>query len=201
MLDFSGLTDDQLIELARGCCMEAARRSPATESAMRAMMIDEAERIRIARTATELEIAAQRARERERIANETATKLRAAESQRIAAEIAQQTREKQHKRNQEHAGVLRRVADAMGGIDPSTIGLLIADTRFGRRAMINEAGNRYARTHIVDCNLQTNEIKTIRAHVPHKPKLSALLKELADGEYFNYPSLWIAGDAIDWSAA
>lgn len=41
-LDFSGLTDDQLVELARACCMEAIARSPSASAAMLDMMQDEA---------------------------------------------------------------------------------------------------------------------------------------------------------------
>ncbi len=70
ILDFSGLTDDQLVELARACCKEAVRRSPAAYAAVERMMLDEAEKLRVAQTATAAEAAAARARERERIANE-----------------------------------------------------------------------------------------------------------------------------------
>lgn len=42
-LDFSGLTDDQLIGLARGCCIEALQRSPAATDAMLEMMRREAD--------------------------------------------------------------------------------------------------------------------------------------------------------------
>ncbi len=41
-LDFSGLTDDQLIGLAKGCCIEALQRSPAATDAMLEMMRSEA---------------------------------------------------------------------------------------------------------------------------------------------------------------
>ncbi|OBY87036.1 hypothetical protein [Delftia sp. JD2] len=45
-LDFSGLTDDQLIELARGCCVEALARSPSVTNAMLDMMRDESAKAR-----------------------------------------------------------------------------------------------------------------------------------------------------------
>ncbi|MFG0229453.1 hypothetical protein [Achromobacter sp. 413638] len=46
-LDFSGLTDDQLISLARACCIEALQRSPAASNAMLDMMRDEAAAARL----------------------------------------------------------------------------------------------------------------------------------------------------------
>ena len=45
-LDFSALTDDQLVELARACCIEAIERSPSASAAMLDMMRDEAAKAR-----------------------------------------------------------------------------------------------------------------------------------------------------------
>lgn len=45
-LDFSGLTDDQLVELARACCVEAVTRSPSASAAMLDMMQSEAAKAR-----------------------------------------------------------------------------------------------------------------------------------------------------------
>jgi hypothetical protein len=47
-LDLSGLTDDQVVELAALLAREALRRSPAMQAAFQHAMIDEAERSRIA---------------------------------------------------------------------------------------------------------------------------------------------------------
>ena len=52
-LDFSGLTDDQLVGLARGCCVEAIRRSPAASDAMLDMMRSEAENAKLKNKITE----------------------------------------------------------------------------------------------------------------------------------------------------
>jgi hypothetical protein len=47
-LDFSGLTDDQIVELARGLAQESMRRNPATAAAFEAALIEEKERVEAA---------------------------------------------------------------------------------------------------------------------------------------------------------
>jgi multidrug efflux pump subunit AcrA (membrane-fusion protein) len=76
-LDFSLLTDDQLIDLIRTACMEAARRGTATQLAAEAAMLDEAEKARIARAAAERAQAELAREEAARIAREAADKVRA----------------------------------------------------------------------------------------------------------------------------
>lgn len=75
-MDFSILTNDQLVELIRAACAEAGSRGNAVEAAARAAMLSEAEKVQIAREAAERE----------------AEKLRQAEAARIARDAAEQVR-------------------------------------------------------------------------------------------------------------
>jgi len=77
-LDFSVLSDDQLLELLRGACSEASRRGTAVESAAYDVALSAAEKARIAREAAERE----------------AQRLAAAEAARIAEEAAEAVRRK-----------------------------------------------------------------------------------------------------------
>lgn len=67
LLDFSQITDDQLVDLIRAACSEAARRGAEAALAAEAAVLDEAEKARIARAAIE--------RERGRFAREEAEQL------------------------------------------------------------------------------------------------------------------------------
>lgn len=75
-IDLSDLSDDQLVELARAVAIEIARRDPAVDAAARSAVLDEAEKLRVAQRAAEAEAARLRARERERIAEQAAAKVR-----------------------------------------------------------------------------------------------------------------------------
>jgi len=88
-LDFSPLTDDQLIDLIRAACMEAAHRGMTTRMAAENAMLDEAEKARIAHEAAaraQAELAREEAR---RIAREAEEKVR------TAAEAAQRKTEQE----------------------------------------------------------------------------------------------------------
>lgn len=66
-MDLSDLTDDQLVELARLVAAEIGRRHPDVGDAARSVALDEAEKARVAKTATDAEIARLRDLERRRI--------------------------------------------------------------------------------------------------------------------------------------
>lgn len=184
-LDFSALTDDQLVELARACCLEAVRRSPATRMAMEAMMLDEAERVRIARTAGEQEAAAIRAAERERVAREAAAAVRAAEEQRTGAarrEAAQREGEAAVRIAAERAAAsmswLRR-AGAIVGRHPQAIQLSLLDTPYGRRVLVDPGAEKFERDHLADYTVATKTLKTKRDLLPKRAELIALAAEFA----------------------
>jgi hypothetical protein len=75
-LDFSQISDDQLVELFRALCAEAAQRGNHVEAAVRAAGLDEAERARVAREAAERAAEQLRREEAERIAREAAEQVR-----------------------------------------------------------------------------------------------------------------------------
>lgn len=76
MLDFSGLTDDQLVSLIRAALQEAAHRTLACKVAAEAVVFDEAAKARIAQEAAVREVERLKREEAERIAREAAEKLR-----------------------------------------------------------------------------------------------------------------------------
>jgi hypothetical protein len=86
-MDYSKLSDDQLVELVRSLCYEAARRGWAVQQAAQAAMLGEAEKARIAAEAAVREAERLREAEAARIAEEAAAKVRReAEAARSQAE-------------------------------------------------------------------------------------------------------------------
>lgn len=201
-LDFSHLTDDQLVELARLCCLEAVRRGDHISAAMRSMMIDEAERARIARAAAENEAAAIRARERERIAkdaaeqvraedearNRSARQKRAAEAATVAAARAERTAEAERTWIRRFAAVVER--------RPGEISVLLSDTRYGRRVIVNLGCDRYTPDHLADHNLETGATKSTRELVKRKPVIAA--EAAAMGAMNPKGTLFLCGANHDW---
>lgn len=185
-LDFSGLTDDQLIALARGCCEEALRRNPAAAAAMQAMMLSEAEKARIARAASEAEIAAARARQRGAIAAAARDEARRAEEKRTAAArearaaVAAAREAERVQAEQYRDMALLRQAGALVKAAPDKISILYCNTRRGRRVLINEGAYRYAPTHLCDYAVDSGRIKTVAALVPQKPQLAAFSAGIAE---------------------
>lgn len=75
-MDFSKLTNDQLVELVRALCYEAAQRGWATQQATQAAMLNEAEKARIAADAAAREAERLREAEAKRVATEAAARVR-----------------------------------------------------------------------------------------------------------------------------
>jgi hypothetical protein len=93
-LDFSGLTDDQLVSLIREALEEAASRTLACKTAAEAVFFDEAEKARLAQEATEREIDRLKREEAEQIARDAAEKVRlqkAAETERAKEKKVSET--------------------------------------------------------------------------------------------------------------
>jgi hypothetical protein len=80
-LNFSALTDDQLVTLIRAACAEAVRRSPAVGAAARDAYLSEAEKAQIAADAAQREAERIRREEADRIAKEAAEKVRREQEQ------------------------------------------------------------------------------------------------------------------------
>jgi hypothetical protein len=190
-LDFSALTDDQLLELLRAACQAAAARNPAIARAAEAIVLDEAERARIIAAAAEQEAAALRAAERERIAKEAREKVRAgaeaidaarrandAARQSAAAKKGQEAAEAERRRAERNKGWLSRAA-ALVDADPQKISLIYTDTQYGSRVLINDGYDRYARDHLADYNTSKATTKTPQTLVKRKPEIAALCAEFA----------------------
>jgi hypothetical protein len=183
-LDFSALSDDQLLTLIRAALREAADRHPAVAAAAEAATLDEAERIKIMSEAGEREAAALRAKEREKLAREAAEAVRAkhaAEQSTIyrarAKKAAELARDKAAQALTRQRDWLQR-ASTLVGVPPSDLSLVVAPTQYGRRVLIN-LGGKYERAHLSDWNAETGAIKTPRELVSKKPDLAALSAEFA----------------------
>lgn len=183
-LDFSALTDDQLLTLIKAALAEAVSRHPAVGEAARAAMLDEHERLRILRGAGERETAALRAKERERLAREAAEQVRrqneaeqAEIRRRRAAAVSEEARAKTEQQILVLRGWLERAA-ALLDVPARELSIVHAKTRYGERVLVNRGG-RFEREHLVDWRVGTGAIKTPRSLIGKKPDLAALAAEYA----------------------
>lgn len=109
-MDFSKLTNDQLVELVRSLCYEAVQRGQAVEQAVQAVMLSEAEKAQIAAQAAAREAQRLREAEAERIAREAAEKVRReTEAQRSQAE-----KEERHRKDRRIAAFCEAVYRVLG---------------------------------------------------------------------------------------
>lgn len=184
-LDFTGLTDDQLLGLIRAALREVSSRDPSLSAAARDAMLDEAERARVATEATDREAAKLRAQERERVAREAAATVRAQHAEQTRQDTAAQAqaaaeaaRTAAIRAEEASKSWLTRFA-ALVGKRPADISLLLINTNYGRRVLVNEGAERYAREHLSDWSVTSGQIKTPRHLVRAKPDLAALSAEFA----------------------
>ena len=183
-LDFSELSDDQLLTLIRAAVREAVDRHPGLKAAVEAAMLDEAERARIYQQATEREAAALRAAERERVAAEAAERVRrehavqqAGINQLRAANAAEEARAKAERLVEIKRRWLERAA-AVVDLPPKELSIAYINTHYGKRVLINRGG-RYERDHLSDWNQDSGVIKTTKTLMAKKPDLAALSAEFA----------------------
>jgi hypothetical protein len=202
--DFSELSDDQLIGFIRVLLRECVERGGAVQAAAQAAGLDEAEKAQVAREAAEREAAKMRAQERERVAREAVeavrrqreTQERAAQATVAAAKRAEQeagaerarreaveagriAAQKMRLREEKEKDWLRRAAATLG-LSPGAVYLLLVDTNYGRRVLINATDqDRYSRNHIVDWHVGSSKITTKQAHVGRKAALIAFCAEFA----------------------
>ena len=193
-LDFSVLTDDQLIGLIRAALRECVARGGAVQAAARDATLDEAERAQVARAAADREAAKLRAQERERVAREAAEEVRRqheareaaarrAEAEQAAARRAEEARiaaeetvRKADARDAMRRSWLTRFAVATG-MKPGEITLVRASTRHGWRVLLNQGDDRYADRHLVDYYPEAAVIHTAQALVGRKRELLLLCAE------------------------
>lgn len=109
-MDFSRLTNDQLVELVRALCYEAAQRGWATQQAAQAAMLSEAEKARIAADAAAREAERLHEAEKARIAADAAARVRReAEAAMSQAEAARRLT-----RDQRRAALAEAVYEVVG---------------------------------------------------------------------------------------
>lgn len=87
-LDFSALTDDQIVELVRLALQEIVRRGPIAEAAARAACLDEQEKAIIANQAAAAERDKILAEERRRVADEAALSVRREAERKSASTVS-----------------------------------------------------------------------------------------------------------------
>lgn len=195
MLDFSQLTDDQLIELVRSACEYALSKDPAIAAAMRETMLSEAERARVARTAGELEIAAQRAAQRMRISADAARQKRAEEKLRQAEEVAARAAETERQQKQIDRGWLVTIGKIVNR-DPASISILHYRHDDGTRVVVLPGHDRFDPSHLAACDPRMHRVHAIRQLVRVKPALAEMLTRFAE----LYPSgTFISGRDFDWT--
>lgn len=190
-LDFSQLTDDQLIGLLRAVLRECVDRGGAIQAASQAAALDEAERAQIQKEAAEREAAKLRAQEREHVAREAAEAVRrqrdaqeAAAKQAAGIEAARQKQEADEAarvkaaeagrlaaqqawlREQEEKNWLVECARLVEE-EPKDISLIVYDGR----VLVNPGSDRYERHHYVDWNSRTNKISTVQELIGKKSEL------------------------------
>jgi hypothetical protein len=210
-LDFSELTDDQLLALVRAALRECVSRGDVVQAAAQAAVLNESEKVQIAREAAEAEAAKQRARERERIAREAADQVRReAESQRATERAADEARksdeararaqrlaaeaaERDYKRECEDREWLRRAAGLVGR-EPGEICVLKIKTDYGTRVLINPSTSQYDRKHLADYHCTENTIKTSRELVGRKRALIEFCAEFSGAR-----GGLVTGDDYDFS--
>lgn len=174
-LDLSGLTDDQLVELARLVIDEALRRNSATAAATEDHLLSAAEQLRIRHAAQTLDVRAARALERERLTIEARAAARIKEDEARAAMEAKKAaaeRARVAKQNAELRAIIEKMA-ALTGCDPSILTLVKLLTNDIRNRMIVKDGPDFSAPRLVDWT-DGGTIKTCRAAVKHKPELAEL---------------------------
>jgi len=147
-LDFSDLTDDQIVELAVGLAREAMRRNPALQIAFQQALLDEKERVEAAMRGS----ARAKAVERKRI-----------EEQAARADIERQKEIERKRRHDALAAYLRRAADIMGR-DVKTLSLVWVPQEIGEwrpylRIVTGNAGV-YSQWYLVNYDVQKEYLRT-----------------------------------------
>lgn len=199
-LDFSELSDDQLVGLIRAACAEAVRRGTAVESAARDAYLSEAERAQVARVAAE----------------ETAERLRRQEAERIAKEIADRAaREVQQKAIESAADKERRLWAAKKGVAEALVAagwdvkgdqlVVWLSASKEKRVFLQKAGygsGTYATLYVTGnakkapdhCDLDRGMDKSLRAEIPKI--LRAVAQGWAQVKIDLHAALAWNGDAI-----
>jgi hypothetical protein len=96
---------------------------------------------------------------------------------------------------------LRRAATLVDR-EPAEISLLLLNTQYGRRVLINEGCKEFQREHLSDWNAGSGTIKTTRELLKRKPDLAAFSAEFEAkqrGTGGIHQQVKLLGDNYDWS--
>lgn len=206
-LDFSTLSDDQLVGLLRSVLRECVERGAAVQAAAQSATVDEAERAKIRREAANREAAKLRAQERERIAREAAeevrAKIKAAEAAANAATNADRIKREQEDQSRVRAAAAEKAREAAAAsrqkdltnmewlrraaalVDrhPKEIAIVLYERMLydvgmsAWRVLINDAPNRYTRSHLADWDEVANSLETNARLLPRKSEIVAFCAE------------------------
>jgi len=202
-VDLTGLSDDQLIGLLKAGLYEARRRNPGVYAAAEGAMLEETEKVQIQNAAAERESAKLRALERERVAREAEEQVRAEfEANQCEAhrktqrEAVDKAARKMAEKDACEKGWLTRAAE-LTERKPENISIVVANTSYGRRVMINDGNDRYARTHIVDYYPEKETIKIERGLTSKKIELTVLCAELHE----HWKQCMLSGSDYQWEVS
>jgi hypothetical protein len=180
-LDFSGLTDDQLIALIREALQEAASRTLACKTAAQTVLFDEAEKARIAQEAVAQEAERIRREEAERIAREAAEAAR----RRLEAEQSRAQADKQKAIWEEKDRIAERFQELLGLPYAVTLQVwtkgVYSTTRKDKRIYVS-AGKDHSDEveyyHEGNAKQRPGSIKVLKKHKEREPEIKAACEEI-----------------------
>lgn len=176
-LDFSILSDDQLVELIRAACQEAITRGEAVAFAARSAMLSEAEKAKIAQSVRDAE--AQRAKEREVrfFAEKEAVKVRFELEEQKRKEQAGKTQQLWEKKD----AIVNRAKDLLAEVIDTAPSLQVWN-KSDKRIYVNKLNGRLGANHVVyyhDGNGRTRP-GTLVLSEPLAPKREEILQFCQD---------------------
>lgn len=179
MLDFSALTDDQLIALIASAAQEAIARGYATEAAAREVMLSAKERADIASAARDEEAERLRREEARRIADEAAAKVRS----QATAKLVDSATEKERAVWARRKGIAQAIAATGWSVDGDSIVVWLSQTK-EKRVFLQQSkfnGATYATLYVTGNNKHApNTVELSRGMNDNfKAALPAILRAIA----------------------
>lgn len=141
-LDFTILSDDQLVELISAACQEAIARGEAVGFAARSAMLSESEKARIAQAAREKEMRKAKEREALLLAEQEAARIRAELEEEKRREQAEKTQQLWEKKDE----IIQRAQELLAEVLDSTESLQVWN-KTDKRIYVNKS--RLGANHVV----------------------------------------------------
>ena len=189
-LDFTSLTPQQLVDVMRAAHAELHHRDEATAATVGSVLLDQADKSRIAQDAAERETAKLRALERERIARDAAEEVRRRHEAEVAeseqARREQKLREEMERaeQNQERGKAVIRQAAELCGTDPRRTYVAVWENGERQRVYIGIGGFHDGTTLVTYYASETDKkplgsITTTEQLVSNKKALMSYCVDLA----------------------